>query len=176
MRRHSFEIRLIASVIGIFGIFIMCILMICRDISNREIVEENATTENVNIEVETVNHTHDWKEIAIEASAIIETKELQAVASEGVPVVYLTRYRSDQNGSSKDKYMAYDSEFNDVIISASMPNARIEVEYITEGTPRLEVYEHSKPICSICQAKLVSYQLRTYKFLIPEGTLLIHWE
>ncbi len=176
MRRQSFEIRLIAAVIGIFGIFIMCILMICRDVSNREIIEEDIDNETVKVEAETLDHTHDWQEVAIEAATIIETKELRAVASEGIPVVYLTRYRSKQNGLIQDEYIVYDAALNDIRISENMPNIHIEVEYITDGTPRLEVYEHGKPICSICEARLLSYQLRTYKFYIPEGTLLIHWE
>lgn len=149
--------------------------MVCRDVSNREIIEEDTVNETVKVEAEVLDHTHDWQEVAIEAATLIEMKELQAVASEGVPVVYLTRYRSKQNGLIQDEYIAYDVELNDIIISEDMPNIHIEMEYITDGTPRLEIYEHGKPVCSICKAKLISYQLRTYKFYIPEGTLLIHW-
>ena len=174
MRRNA-ELAVIASFVGLMGILIICVLMIADSRMKSEVTEE-PVQETVKVEAQTENHTHDWKEVSIEAAALIETKELQAVASEGVPVIYLTRYRSEQNGSNKDKYVAYDAEFNDVIICADMPNSKIEIEYISEGKPRLEVYQHGNPKCSICEATLISYELKTYKFCIPEGTLLIHWE
>ena len=176
MKRKGVELTVIASIIGVFGIFVICVLMVYKFVSESRTIENDTTQETVKVEAETLDHTHDWQEVAIEAATIIETKELRAVASEGIPVVYLTRYRSKQNGLIQDEYIVYDAALNDIRISENMPNIHIEVEYITDGTPRLEVYEHGKPICSICEARLLSYQLRTYKFYIPEGTLLIHWE
>ena len=175
MKIWKYEVAVFLSAVGLLGITIICVCMLINSLSKSSVSKE-PVQETVVVEAETVNHSHDWQEVEIEAAALIETKELQAVASEGVPVVYLTRYRSDKNGSNKDKYIAYDVEFNEIIILSNTANLKIEIEYISEGKPRLEVYQHGNPKCSICESILISYELKTYKFCIPEGTLLIHWE
>lgn len=167
---------MVMVIVIIFAIFAIPIMLIKENATQPEDINQT-TLEDSN----QASHEHEWVTIAVEAESLVETGELLNVASEGTPVVYLTRYRKDPRKPEQDVYVAYDQQFKEITVYQSEGNIAVEIEYISEGVPHYEKYEHGQPVCKICGAKLVhggkvTYYQYTYKFYIPEGTLFVWWE
>ena len=121
---------------------------------------------------------HKWV-FSEEYSTLIRNVELECVASEGIEVVYLTRYRGRFDTTGTDVYIAYTKNLRDITIQSF--DGTIEIEYfpagVGMGTPRLEEYEFTLYACENEECNEFKHvpaeKQKLYRFYIPEGTYLI---
>ena len=121
---------------------------------------------------------HKWV-FSEEYSTLVRNVELECVASDGIEVVYLTRYRGRFDTTGTDVYIAYTKNLRDITIQTF--DGTIEIEYfpagVGMGTPRLEEYEFTLYACENEECNEFKHvpaeKQKLYRFYIPEGTYLI---
>ena len=162
------------KILGITGISVICLFVFCLLLVGCAINKTESTQPTVQYEKDnTTDHTHSWDKVENVEDALLETTLLKSFACKGIERVYVVRYRYSLYNPVTDHYTACDENFKDIEISARDSN--IVIEYISEGTPRLEKYKDPQVFCSECGARLV-HEGYTYKFCIPEGTYLVRFE
>ena len=163
--------NLSVTVIAVICLFAFCFLLTACATTSAEATEKQTEAQYEKAVI--TDHTHDWEESENIEEAIVKTIPLQSFACEGVERVYLVRYRVNLYNAITDYYVACDESFKD--IGLAIRNYDIVIEYISEGIPRLEKYKDPEVYCKECGARLVQ-EGYTYKFCIPEGTYLVHFE
>lgn len=121
---------------------------------------------------------HKWI-ISDKYLTLIRSVKLECIASEGIDVVYLTRYRGSFENSYDDIYIAYDEHLKDITLQYF--DGVFEIEYFSAGvgmgTPRMEEYEFTLYACENEDCNSLQHvageKLTLYRFYIPEGTYLI---
>lgn len=121
---------------------------------------------------------HNWI-ISDKYLTLIRNVKLECIASEGIDVVYLTRYRGSFENSYDDIYIAYDEHLKDITLQYF--DGVFEIEYfpagVGMGTPRLEEYKFTLYACENEDCNSLQHvadeNLTLYRFYIPEGTYLI---
>ena len=119
---------------------------------------------------------HKWS-FSEEESTLIRTVKLESVASGGVEEIYLTRHRESFDNEANDIYIAYDENFEDIVLHYGEGSFEIKCfsSEVENEIPRLEEYEFSVQVCEKCGISLdvLGMPKTMYKFYIPEGTYFI---